>query len=204
MIYLYSGTPGSGKSLHLADEILFELRVKKHNVIANITINYDLVRKCQKRVGKFFYFDNSVLTPKVLIQYAKKHHKKGKEGQTLLVIDECAIMFNSREYSNPNRMEWIKFFQMHRHFGFNIILVSQSDRLIDRQIRAFIEYDIRHRKANNFGAIGFIFTLLGFKVFAAISYWYGLRERLGAKLFLYRPILGKLYDSYTMFGTWDG
>ena len=44
MIYLYSGTPGSGKSLHMARDIMFKLR-RGQNVIANFPINMELVKK---------------------------------------------------------------------------------------------------------------------------------------------------------------
>ncbi len=39
MIYLYTGTPGSGKSYHVAKEIYFYL-YHGRNVIANFDINY--------------------------------------------------------------------------------------------------------------------------------------------------------------------
>ena len=38
MIYFYTGTPGSGKSLHMASEI-YEAMYKGKNVIANFEIN---------------------------------------------------------------------------------------------------------------------------------------------------------------------
>lgn len=219
MIYLYSGTPGSGKSLHAAKDIIKKLQ-RKHAVIANFDINLDIVKdtiftninekikkilkkkskkKFQRKIGKFIYKDNSQMTVEYLINYAKKEHKKGKEGQTLIVIDECAVLFNSREWNKPGRYEWIKFFQMHRHYGYNIILVSQNDRLIDRQIRAFIEYDVKHRKANNLGFIGMLITMLGMHLFAAVTYWYGIREKLNTELFIFKKIYKELYDSYSSF-----
>ena len=44
MIYLYSGTPGSGKSLYATYEILRLLKAKK-GVIANFPINLGYFRK---------------------------------------------------------------------------------------------------------------------------------------------------------------
>ena len=53
MIYFYSGTPGSGKSLHVARDIMSKLRRKeKNNVICNFPINTDLVDG--KRKNKLF------------------------------------------------------------------------------------------------------------------------------------------------------
>ena len=45
MIYFYSGTPGSGKSLHCAKDIYNKLFVKKQNVIANFEINEIMLPK---------------------------------------------------------------------------------------------------------------------------------------------------------------
>ena len=46
MIYLYSGTPGSGKSLHTARVIYYSLK-RGFPVIANFPINLDKI-KCKK------------------------------------------------------------------------------------------------------------------------------------------------------------
>ena len=56
-----------------------------------------------------------------------------------------------------------------------MILISQSDRMLDRQIRALIETEVRHRKLNNYGFGGMFLTLLTFgrTWFIAIDYWYG-------------------------------
>lgn len=199
MIYLYAGTPGAGKSLHLARDIINKLTLRKQNVIANFPINESVVNKGLfghiKKIGEFIYVDNSELTVKYLVDYAKKNNVLGKEGQTLLAIDECQVLFNPREFQKKDRLSWINFFTQHRKLGYNIILVSQNDRLIDRQIRGLIEYEIKHRKVNNF-KIG---QLIPVPIFAAITYWYGVREKVGVEFFTYKKKLGKLYDSYKMF-----
>lgn len=193
MIDLYSGTPGSGKSLHVARDIFIKLNVKKQCVIANFPINLELISKKSK--DKFFCFDNANLTVKALVDFAKENHVMGKEGQTLLVIDECQTFFNPREFARKDRLEWNNFFSQHRKLGYSVILVTQNDRLIDRQIRALIEYEIKHRKVNNF-KIG---KLLPIKTFACVSYWYGVREKLDVSFFFFRKKYSRLYDSYKMF-----
>lgn len=198
MIYLYSGTPGSGKSLHMARDIMVKLK-RKHGVIANFPINTNKLKKGIFRkpgFGKFTYIDNSELTADFLKEYAYKHHKIGKEGQTLVCIDECQVIFNAREFSRKDRMEWVKFFSQHRKLGYNIILISQNDRMIDRQIRCLIEYEYKHRKANCFGFIG---MLIPVPLFVSVIYWYGIREKIGTEFFTYRKKLSTLYDSYALF-----
>ena len=162
MITLYSGTPGSGKSLHAAREAEAQLKMRKRTIIANFPLNMDMITKKGKRkTGKFIYLKNSELTSAYLIDYAKKNHTFGKENQTVVMIDEAGIMFNSRDYASWDRKGWINFMMTHRHYGYNVILMAQVDRLIDRQIRAFIEFEVKHRKANNFKTIGLIMTIFG-------------------------------------------
>ncbi len=215
MIYLYCGTPRSGKSLHTAVDIVHKLR-RGQDVIANFIVNDELIRKkpfrtfmektgCKfkdnqftYKLGKFTYKDNPELTVPFLVDYAKKNHKYGKEGQTLLVIDECSVQFNPRDFKRADRDAWVKFFQHHGKLGYNVILISQSDGLIDKQIRAFIEYKIIHRKVNNF-KIGWIFSLFHIGLFIAVTQWYGVKEKCGSEFFRYRNFYSKIYDSYKMF-----
>lgn len=201
MIALYSGTPGSGKSLHQAEEILFKLKHKKV-VYTNYSVNVDLIKKCS---GEWHYLDNSDLTPIKLVEihnYIKEkyHFNKVPEGFISLYIDECQILFNSRTWQQSNRQDWLKFFSQHRKYGFNVYLISQSDKMIDRQIRSLIEYEYKHRMIGNFGFWGMILSIfLGSKTFVAVQYWYGINERLGAEIHHVRKKYYKLYDSYNTF-----
>ena len=197
MISLYTGTPGSGKSLHTARDVITWLKMKKKNVIANFAINEGVLKTgfFNKNLGSFTYIQNSDFTVDKLIDYSLKNHIKGKEKQTLLCIDECQTFFNPREFARKDRLEWNNFFSQHRKLGYEVILITQTDRLIDRQIRALVEYEVKHRKVNNF-KFG---KLSPVPLFCSVYYWYGVRERLGCEFFTYRKKLGSLYDSYKMF-----
>ena len=200
MITLYSGTMGSGKSLHMARDIRFALLSRKKNVIANFPIDMDYLTKNGKlESGEFIYRDNEKMTVKFLVRYAMKNHTIGKENQTLLILDEAGVKFNSRLYNAPDRQAWIKFLIMSRKLGFNIIFGSQKDRLIDRQFRALIEYDVIHRKANNFQIIGLLLTLFRIPLFTAITMWYGTRDKCSSEIFTYRKRDGKIYDTMMIF-----
>lgn len=194
MIYFYSGTPGSGKSLHVAKDIYTKLFIKKQDVIANFDINREIYNK-KKKKGKFTYISNNELIPEFLYQYAKENHVLGKESQTLVIIDECQILFNPRSWQQNGRIEWINFFTQHRKWGYNFILISQFDRLVDRQIRSLFEYEIKHRKVNNFKGA----KLIPISTFVAVEYWYGVKERVGSEFFTYSNKYGKLYDTFKNF-----
>lgn len=202
MIYFYSGTPGSGKSLHVAQDIYTFLRRGK-NIIANFDINYDAVKGRKK--GYFFTKDNFDLTPDWLLDFANLCHRRradGKiiEGQTWLIIDECQLIFNCRSWNDKSRMAWCSFFTQHRKYGYNVILVSQFDRLIDRAIRSLIEYEYKHRKVNNYGTIGLLIGVVTMRpMFCSVEYWYGVREKIGVSFFFGKKKYYSLYDSYKIF-----
>ena len=98
-----------------------------------------------------------------------------KKAQTLIIIDEAQLIFNSRDWNGKNgdRMQWIKFFSQHRKYGYNIILIAQFDRMIDRQIRSLVEYEVAHMKMSNF------FKFLPFTSFMAVMRWYGQKMKVG-------------------------
>ena len=205
MITLYSGTPGSGKSLHVAEKIWYALRYGR-DVIANFDVN---VEKVKKRKGNFFLVENWELSPDILQAYALQNGKKDRqgkilEGQFLLVIDECQILFNSRERSK-DRLVWCTFFSQHRKYGYDVVLIAQFDRMIDRQIRCLIEYNIVHRNVRNYGWKGFILSMFfGGKLFVAVKIWYGLNEKTSSEFFLFRKRYARLYDSYKIFADKGG
>lgn len=203
MIYLYSGTPGSGKSLHTARDILDALKVKKLPVIANFDINPD-TRGYEER---FTYRDNMSLTPDFLVEFSEDYFqgRKVREDKILLVIDESQLVFNSRNWNQGQRMAWIEFFSQHRHFGYKVILIAQFDRMIDRQIRSLVEIEVNHRKMGNFGLKGLLLSLpFCGRLFLAISYYYGLKEKVGTSFLLPRKRYFRLYDSYSRFRRVEG
>lgn len=198
MIYLYTGTPGSGKSLHVA-KLIYTLLYRDKPVICNFEINTQYV----KHPEQFLLLENEDLTPDRLRAYAREYFagKRIKEGAITLVIDECQMMFNAREWGKGNRSEWNKFFQVHRHFGYDIILVAQFDTMIDRQIRSLVEYETIHRCVSNFGLKGKIFSwlLLAPTLFMAVQRWYPMKERIGSNLFRLEKRYYRLYDTFLSF-----
>lgn len=197
MVTTYTGTPGSGKSLHCADKILFYLKHGKR-VICNFPINEKMIKPKYRK--NFLYLPDSELTPHYLFEYAKAFHKEKKEDITIIFIDEAQRLFPiDRVYER--RKEWEQFFQLHRHYGFSIILVTQNLSYINKGIRIQTEYEVKHRKVGNYGIGGLILSLLHFPLFVALTYWQGTRERLYSDFYLYKKKYGKLYDTFGNFDT---
>lgn len=213
MLSLYSGTPGSGKSLHMASRIANKLRAGRP-VIANFEFNTSFIRRRRGREVPFFYVSNDDLSPDSLQRFAVGwwlEHSFHEDG-ILLVIDEAQLLFNAREWSKQGRSDWLSFFTQHRKFGYEIVLIAQFDRMIDRQIRSLIEYEFIHRKVSNYGLKGKLFAIWTLnKLFVAVKMWYPLGEKVGSEWFVARPRLYRLYDTYNKFqgggapsGTVDG
>lgn len=202
MISLYSGTPGSGKSLHIARNIFWKLKTGG-TVIANFPINLSSINNIK---GQFFEIDNSV-TPDFLISFSSSffNGKPVKEGKIYLVLDECQLLFNAREWNVSGRAAWLSFFTQHRKFGFDIVLVAQFDRMIDRQIRSLIEYEFKHRKVSNFGIRGKILSLFsGGNLFVSVKIWYPMHEKVDSEFFHSRKKYYQLYDTFAVFGSSEG
>lgn len=200
MISLYSGTPGSGKSLHAAQLVRNHLKFYS-NVIGTFHINKNRLFKNSK--FDYLYVNIYSLTPKFLVDYAKSHKqdlKRHIEGSFLLVIDEAQRLFNSRTWSNKDRNDWITFFAEHRHLGFDIVLIAQNDRMLDRQIRALIEYDYIHRKVSQFGIKGKLLSIFTGQ-FMYVKQWYPLHEKIDSAFFRADKRLFDFYDSFEEFSS---
>lgn len=199
MITLYSGTPGSGKSYY-ATKRIYEALNRPHPkpVIANFDINHET-----KNYDEYYtYLDNSAITPELLVNYSRKYFENNRFGEDkiLLVLDEIQIIANSRTWADKSRMGLITFLSQHRHFGYEIVMIAQSANMIDKQFRPLIEYETKFRKLANFGIVGFLLSLLAFgRAHCGVTYYYGLKERLGVNFFVTRSKIYKLYDSYTEF-----
>lgn len=201
VIYLYSGTPGSGKSLDVARLISDKLQFGKP-VIANFDIDISQIKKCK---GDFVCLDNDNLTPNFLINYSSDYHVlknfKVSEESILLVIDECQLLFNSRDWNIKGRSDWLTFFTQHRKFKYEIVLIAQFDRMLDRQIRCLFEYEYIHRKIGNIGKMGKLIKLFTFgELFVCVKVWYPMKKEVGSYFFKAHKRYLSLYNSYKMFG----
>ena len=200
MIVLYSGTPGSGKSLDCARTIYNWCR-RKQTVLCNFPVNVDNIRlRGEKDVR---YIPNDELDPDLLVEISKEKFdgRTMKEDSILLVVDEAQLMFNAREWNAKGRDRWNWFFTMHRHFGYFIILCAQFDRMLDRQVRCLVEYEFIHRKVKNMGWRGWFLSCLmlsPFNLFVKVKVWYPMKEKVGSEFYKSVPKYYRLYDTFEM------
>lgn len=211
MIVLYSGTPGSGKSLDCARTIYNWLWMGK-TVLCNFPVNVDNIKIRGKKDIRFI--PNFELDPDALVAISREHFKgrRMKEDSILLIIDEAQLLFNARDWSAKGRERWTWFFTMHRHFGFFILLCAQFDRMLDRQVRSLIEYEYIHRKVSNIGWRGWFLSLVMFapgSLFVKVKVWYPMKEKVGSEFYRCQKKYYSLYDTFALLDTtdrvqWDG
>lgn len=213
MLYFFSGLPGSGKSLHCA-KMIDQYHKRGKNVICNFEVNDHFWDKCKrikknKHTGNYGIVQevtNEKLTVDYLLDFAEKYHEKNergqiKEKQTLLIIDECQTMFNSRSWNQNGRSRWVIFFTQHRKFGYTVILVSQNKNLIDKQIRGVFEFDFEHRNVKNFKIIGLILSFILRNFFIIPVKWMANGKHDHVEFMIAPRKYYKLYDSYKIFDT---
>lgn len=239
MLYFYTGTPGSGKSLHMAS-VIYESILKGINVIANFEINehyFDNV-KHPEWLGKFIYvpnrqwMENAYTARQVydpvrdvyfrgtvpdghytyfdgLYSFALQFHRRNKNGlmiehQTIVVLDECQELLNNRTWARKDRPEWVSFFREHRKYGFDVYLISQDDKVIDKQVRNVLEYKVQHRSVRNYKTAGKLLALLrGGQLFVWILSSYQIRGQSGriCSEFYTGKKFYDFYNSYQTFHT---
>jgi zona occludens toxin (predicted ATPase) len=202
MILLYTGSPGSGKSTHMAKDIYYRVKYASLPVIANFDINRDMF----KETSSFFYLPNEDMTPYALMDMCRTicGDKPRKEGYVKIYIDEAQIKFNSRSWRENS--EWITFFTQHRKFFCDVIMVCQHHEMLDKQVRTIVEYEVNHRKVNNVGLFGKCVSLFtfGHPVFVSVTSWYGMKMRLSSEWLLGTKKFFNLFDSYKMFENREG
>lgn len=193
MIRLFVGPPGTGKSYHAMCEGLSYVYRGKY-VVANFPVEFGYKKKDVGASKRWIYKD--YINVDYLVALSMERGFYGREGSCLLIVDEAGIMFNAREWQNRHndRMEWIKFFSQSRKLGYDVILVAQDERMIDRQIRNVHEWVVKHVSMHEY------FRWLPIKVFGYVSYWAGGEFRGKVHLSVLRRSVAKRYDSMRMFG----
>ncbi len=194
MISLYTGTPGSGKSYHATERIDINLK-RGVNVIANYKISTN-----QSHKGDFVYLDNNEFSVKFLIEYALENHILDKcvEHQTLIVIDEAAVIFPKRDYNKESFQLWMVFLRLHRQMGFDIILITQNYKDVHGDVLGLVEYNFKHRKLTSFGVKGWLLAAVFRKRFISVKYWFVIDEKCDSYMFDIKKRITRLYDTFGM------
>lgn len=196
MISLYTGTPGSGKSYHATERIDINLK-QGVNVIANYKIKTNKSHRAD-----FVYLDNNNFSVKFLVEYAINNHvldgEKPKEHQTLIVIDEAAVVFPKKDYDKKLFKLWMVFLRLHRQLGYDIILITQNYKDVNSDVLGLVEYNYKHHMLTSFGLKGWLLVAIFRKRFISVKYWFVIDEKCDSYMFDIKKRVTKLYDTFGM------
>lgn len=200
----YLGVPGSGKSLHVMEDIYWYSRRRD----ALIMCNFDVAFPRGAKASFVRLPDGDVEVSDVLAgfrDWLDAGHVVKREGQVLVVIDEAQITFNNREWNRQGRDAWIRLFIQHRKLGMRFVLVVQDLGMIDKQIRAVVETCGHHMRVNSYGWVGRLLSvlLLGHPLSMCVYRlpFYGSSKAgvIGRDAILGRRRLYRMYDTHAMF-----
>lgn len=223
MITILQGTLGSGKSATCTAMALEHL--KKGGVVAT---NFGLVdgwsyelakhsifgmfsekKRCENALSHYnrhFHIQSleaiKKINPKSLAEKdLKTIDGKYQEGQGLLILDECQLIFNSRKWDK--NMDWIEFFTQTRKLGWDVLLVAHTVEMIDSQIRPLIEYEARFRNLQKIRIPIIGLPLSPIPAFAIVYRYAGLgpgSSNVAKKDIAPLPLwAARLYDSLLVF-----
>ncbi len=140
MIELYEGVPGSGKSYHaICEKFLPWVKQGRRLYIAVDGIYLD-------RLALFTGIELSVLEQQITlwkdsveVLQAFPHVEPG----SAVIIDEAQTVFRSMQKVEPGLLRWL---ETHRHYGVDILLMSQDFRQMSQGVTRLIEATVKFRK----------------------------------------------------------
>ena len=140
MIELYEGVPGSGKSYHaICEKFLPWVNQGRRLYIAVDGIYLD-------RLSLFTGIELSTLEQQITIWkdsvevlQAFQHVQPG----SAVIIDEAQTVFRSMQKVEPGLLRWL---ETHRHYGVDILLMSQDFRQMSQGVTRLIEATVKFRK----------------------------------------------------------
>jgi len=196
VIEVFTGGVGSGKSYHALSKGLAwvecRLRFRRY-----VVANFPVIRQNER----WIYIPNEQLKPLELVRMSFERGWYGNESQCLLIIDEASVLFNARDWQlkGKERLDWIKFFAQSRKLGYDIVLISQDIRSLDRQVRSLADVEVKHLAFSRLPYLSWIPRILRLQISFAVSY--ALRTSFNGipTVFAVWPWVAKRYDTMRLF-----
>lgn len=156
MIYGISGRPGGGKSYEAVAYHVLPALKEGRKVITNLPLQIDMFVKVfgPEVVDLIVVIDGQLDDFGSVNRPFSKHTDyisdwKNEKGQApLYLIDECHMVLPARGLEP----EILEFYSLHRHYGIDIVLITQHLRKIHRDIRDMIEINYICQKNTALGS----------------------------------------------------
>ena len=157
MIHGISGKPGGGKSYEaVVSHIIPVVTKDKRKVITNLPLNIDQFcaiygEDCRELIevidGQFHNYggERPFSKKEHYLQYEEWQNEKNQK--VYFFIDECHLCLGK----GSTDKEVKEFYSMHRHYGFDIMLVTQNFRKVDTDIKDMVVNHYRAIKKSMMG-----------------------------------------------------
>ncbi len=132
-VYFITGKLGSGKSLQ-AVALMKRYIEDGKSVCTNIDLNLKYLVGAKAKYVKAFRIPDHP-TSKDLLAVGRGNPGKEEENNGAMVLDECGIWFNSRNWNAKGRQDVINFMLMVRKLGWDVYFLVQNISVIDKQAR---------------------------------------------------------------------
>ena len=140
MIELYEGVPGSGKSYHaICEKFLPWVKQGRRLYIAVDGIYLDRLSLFTGIELKTLEQQITIWKDSVEVLQAFQHVQPG----SAVIIDEAQTVFRSMQKVEPGLLRWL---ETHRHYGVDILLMSQDFRQMSQGVTRLIEATVKFRK----------------------------------------------------------
>lgn len=190
MIICFEGVPGTGKTYDAVRKVVDNLKAGRV-----VYTNIDGFEKPEKRefIRQMHDIDditmqlNLIYLGKEKMQYFWRYVKQG----SIIVIDEVHKLFSNRNWASNENKEMSEWASTHRHYGFDVVLLTQAVEKIDSHVRSLIEWTYRYRKVNFFGS----FVKNRYIVYAFTGDDTSGKP-ISSKTHTYDPVIFHCYDSF--------
>lgn len=157
-VTVVTGKMGAGKNLYAVAR-LEEYARQGRRCAANFRVNLGGLlswweRLLGRRIGRV-----ETLSAQPTYDELRELGRGGKREDIagLLVLDECAALFNARAWQDRDRGNVIKWLLHTRKLGWDVLLIVQNAALIDKQIRiAVVEMAVNVRRLDKLKVLGIL------------------------------------------------
>lgn len=148
MIYIVTGKLGSGKSL-LTVQRMIDYAAEGRRIAANFPVDFAPIclTPTSALSKNFVTVLPSIPTSQQLLSLGQGGEFEDKAG--CLVLDECAQFLNSRQWQGEDRTELINWLLHARKRCWDVFLIVQHERMLDKQVRdALAEYVVTLKRTD--------------------------------------------------------
>lgn len=214
MIEIVTGAPGAGKSFYLMRRFAVAVRRRKP-VVTNLPLAKDWAevlarspfRSVEAERQLAARFRLQVFTHPDLRVLLRVRLQGEGEGRGTMLIDETQEHLDSRTWDTAvgqtreeaiaTRQGFNKWFQIHRHLGFDACVSTQHINNIDARVVRLFEYHTHIRNLARVRPLGF--RIVPFNLFVANRSWNDrIKSRCGTELYLLDKAIAGLYHTHAL------